>query len=136
MASNSSEVVDANSTPTFFHTDPEKGSTAHLPCGRPIERVITPGGHPIDFSQPAIPVQHRKFGNPLPAALISFSTGFFFLGLLNIGSEYCMRSDITRQRSATGPPKMTPRALRLAGAVPCCGDSLGDRHWPLDTVRR
>ncbi|EJT46408.1 hypothetical protein A1Q1_05055 [Trichosporon asahii var. asahii CBS 2479] len=85
MASNSTEVVDANSTPTFFHTDPEKGSTAHLSGGRPIERVITPGGHPIDFSQPAIPVQHRKFGNPLPAALISFSTGFFFLGLLNIG---------------------------------------------------
>lgn len=86
MASNSSEVV--NSTQTFFHTDPEKGSTAHLSGGRPIERVITPGGHPIDFSQPAIPVQHRKFGNPLPAGLISFATGFFFLGLMNIGSEY------------------------------------------------
>lgn len=88
MASSPSDAVDPNSTPTFFNTDCEKGSTAHLSGSVPINRMITPGGHPIDYSQPAIPAQHRKFGNPLPAALISFSTGFFFLGLLNIGSEY------------------------------------------------
>lgn len=50
-----------------------------------IERMITPGGHPIDFSQPAIPVQHRKFGNPIPIGLIAFSMAFMMVGLLSVG---------------------------------------------------
>ncbi|CAK9781537.1 hypothetical protein CC85DRAFT_296511 [Cutaneotrichosporon oleaginosum] len=59
--------------------DLEKGRGAH------IERMITPGGHPIDYSQPAIPVQHRKFGNPIPVGLISFSMAFMMVGLISVG---------------------------------------------------
>ncbi|CED83760.1 hypothetical protein [Phaffia rhodozyma] len=29
-----------------------------------INRAITPGGHPLDTSQPAFPIYHRKLGNP------------------------------------------------------------------------
>jgi succinate-acetate transporter protein len=47
--------------------------------------MITPGGHPIDFSQPAIPVQHRKYGNPIPIGLIAFSMAFMMVGLLSVG---------------------------------------------------
>jgi succinate-acetate transporter protein len=46
--------------------------------------MVTPGGHPVDFSQPAIPVQHRKFGNPLPVGLFSFSMGFWVAGLYTL----------------------------------------------------
>lgn len=30
--------------------------------GPPVSRFITPGGNPVDNSQPAFPVYHRKFG--------------------------------------------------------------------------
>lgn len=37
---------------------------------RKIDRQITPGGNPIDNSQPAFPVYHRKFANPAPLGLL------------------------------------------------------------------
>lgn len=65
--------------------DIEKGRIINGPAH--IERMITPGGHPIDFSQPAIPVQHRKYGNPIPIGLIAFSMGFMMTGLLTVGAS-------------------------------------------------
>ncbi|GMK55586.1 hypothetical protein CspeluHIS016_0206420 [Cutaneotrichosporon spelunceum] len=59
--------------------DVEKGRTGYL------ERAVTPGGHPVDYSQPAIPVQHRRFGNPIPIGLIAFSMAFLMTGLLTLG---------------------------------------------------
>jgi hypothetical protein len=37
---------------------------------RRIDRQITPGGNPIDNSQPAFPVYHRRFANPAPLGLL------------------------------------------------------------------
>lgn len=39
--------------------------------GPPISRFITPGGNPMDTSQPAFPVFHRKFANPAPLGLLA-----------------------------------------------------------------
>ncbi|KAL8284023.1 hypothetical protein RQP46_005136 [Phenoliferia psychrophenolica] len=36
--------------------------------GAPLRSNVTPGGHPVDNSQPAFPVYHRKFANPGGAA--------------------------------------------------------------------
>lgn len=69
------------SEPSYTGHDEEKGSTAPR-----ISRVVTPGGHPADFSQPAFPVQHRKYGNPTPLGLVSFGTGFF------LSSAYTLRA--------------------------------------------
>lgn len=38
--------------------------------GGAISRFVTPGGHPMDNSQPAFPVFHRKFANPAPLGLM------------------------------------------------------------------
>ncbi|KAL7418263.1 hypothetical protein Q5752_006719 [Cryptotrichosporon argae] len=68
-----SNASNTSSGPVYTgaNIDVEKGR------GHRIERVITPGGHPADFSQPAIPPQHRKYGNPVPLGLVSFGCGFF-----------------------------------------------------------
>ncbi|WVR09132.1 hypothetical protein IAU60_006194 [Kwoniella sp. DSM 27419] len=55
--------------------------------GGPMSRFITPGGHPVDASQPAFPVYHRKFGNPAPLGLISFGGTTFLLSLFNISTR-------------------------------------------------
>jgi len=39
--------------------------------GGAISRFITPGGNPVDASQPAFPIYHRKFGNPAPLGLLA-----------------------------------------------------------------
>lgn len=82
MSSNANGSNCDVETPVYFgagEVELEKGRV-----NRHIERVVTPGGHPVDFSQPAIPVQHRKFGNPLPAGLLSFATGFWVVGLFTL----------------------------------------------------
>ncbi|RSH83246.1 uncharacterized protein EHS24_006914 [Apiotrichum porosum] len=74
-----SAASEDHQTPVYLGAgDLEKGRPAH------IERTVTPGGHPVDYSQPAIPAQHRKFGNPLPAGLLSFATGFWVVGLYTL----------------------------------------------------
>lgn len=42
--------------------DVEQGHVAHdgYTQGVPTSRFITPGGNPIDSSQPAFPIYHRK----------------------------------------------------------------------------
>jgi hypothetical protein len=49
----SATASNNSSTPVYIGAhDVEKGRPER------IERVVTPGGHPADFSQPAIPQQH------------------------------------------------------------------------------
>jgi len=68
--------------PTYNNgPDVEKGQNQR------IERMITPGGHPADSSQPAIPVQHRKYGNPVPLGLTSFGTGFFLSSAFTLHAQ-------------------------------------------------
>lgn len=43
--------------------------------GDDISWSITPGGNPIDTSQPGFPVFHRKFGTPAPVGLIPWVSG-------------------------------------------------------------
>ncbi|KAF8326981.1 GPR1/FUN34/yaaH family-domain-containing protein [Cantharellus anzutake] len=47
------------------------------PTAEDLQRVLTPGGHWIDYSQTPLPPAHRKHGNPAPLGLLSFGTGFF-----------------------------------------------------------
>jgi len=50
-------------------------------------RNVTPGGHPLDRSQPAFPVFHRKFANPAPLGLCGFALTTFMLSLINVGTR-------------------------------------------------
>ncbi|GAA5924445.1 acetate uptake transporter family protein [Sporobolomyces koalae] len=50
-------------------------------------RNITPGGHPLDQSQPAFPVYHRKFANPAPLGLCAFGLTTFMLSLINLSTR-------------------------------------------------
>lgn len=52
-------------------------------AGSGVSRFITPGGHPLDTSQPAFPVFHRKFANPAPLGLLAFGGTTFVLSLFN-----------------------------------------------------
>lgn len=45
---------------------------AYQGTGGPVHRAITPGGNPMDSSQPAFPVYHRRFANPAPLGLMAY----------------------------------------------------------------
>ncbi|WOO78447.1 Ammonia transport outward protein 2 [Vanrija pseudolonga] len=80
MSPNQSE--SESSAPVYLGAgNAEKGAAGH------IERHITPGGHPVDYSQPGIPVEHRKYGNPIPLGLITFAVDFFLVGLYVLGAR-------------------------------------------------
>jgi hypothetical protein len=49
---------------------PGGGGAGGYQTGGNMSRFITPGGNPIDTSQPAFPVYHRKFANPTPLGLL------------------------------------------------------------------
>ncbi|KAL1404823.1 hypothetical protein Q8F55_008433 [Vanrija albida] len=75
-----STTNDSSPQPTgYYGNDLEKG------VDRQIERMITPGGHPIDYSQPGIPAQHRKYGNPVPVGLLAFAANFYLFGCYGLG---------------------------------------------------
>ncbi|KAL7421343.1 hypothetical protein Q5752_004228 [Cryptotrichosporon argae] len=62
------------------------GSAAHgeyYGTGGGLSRFVTPGGNPVDSSQPAFPVFHRKFANPAPLGLLAFGTTTFVLSMYN-----------------------------------------------------
>ncbi|GAA5859865.1 hypothetical protein JCM1840_001771 [Sporobolomyces johnsonii] len=65
-------------------------------------RNITPGGHPLDRSQPAFPVYHRRFGNPAPLGLCGFALTTFVLSLINAArrSERGGRWHVDREAAA------------------------------------
>ncbi|RXK35613.1 membrane protein [Tremella mesenterica] len=56
--------------------------------GGAMRRFITPGGHPIDTSQPAFPVFHRKFANPSPLGLLGFAATTFVLSMYNVQARH------------------------------------------------
>ncbi|GAA5853190.1 hypothetical protein JCM5353_002797 [Sporobolomyces roseus] len=60
---------------------PEGGATFH------DNRNITPGGHPLDRSQPAFPTYHRRFANPAPLGLSAFGLTTFMLSLINLSTR-------------------------------------------------
>lgn len=68
----------AAGSPNDYRYDGSAGSVA---------RFITPGGNPIDNSQPAFPVYHRKFANPSPLGLMSFATTTFVLSMFNVSAR-------------------------------------------------
>lgn len=49
----------------------ENGNNPGFTGGGAVSRFITPGGNPMDTSQPAFPVFHRKFANPAPLGLLA-----------------------------------------------------------------
>ncbi|WVQ85134.1 hypothetical protein IAT38_007299 [Cryptococcus sp. DSM 104549] len=55
--------------------------------GQPMSRFVTPGGNPIDNSNPAFPVFHRKFGNAGALGLMSFAGASLLLNLFNLGAR-------------------------------------------------
>lgn len=61
---------------------------ASYQSGGAISRFITPGGNPMDTSQPAFPVYHRKFGNPAPLGLLAFGGTTFVLSLFNCQARH------------------------------------------------
>ncbi|GJN87696.1 hypothetical protein Rhopal_000651-T1 [Rhodotorula paludigena] len=67
--------------------------------GAPLNlRNITPGGHPLDQSQPAFPVYHRKFANPAPLGLCGFALTTFVLSLINVRAR-----DVSVANVVVGP---------------------------------
>lgn len=60
------------------------GAAGYQGSGGAVSRFITPGGNPIDNSQPAFPVYHRKFANPAPLGLLGFAATTFVLSMYNV----------------------------------------------------
>ncbi|EIW66210.1 hypothetical protein TREMEDRAFT_65818 [Tremella mesenterica DSM 1558] len=86
----------------------QNGSNEDVEKAQPrLARVITPGGHPADFSQPSMPLSHRKYGNPVPIGLTSFGCGFFLASALTL---------YTRQVHI--PNMVVPIVMRMVGNVP------------------
>ncbi|BGP30351.1 hypothetical protein JCM10296v2_002105 [Rhodotorula toruloides] len=68
------------------NTDLEKNATEHYE-GRPLTHVVTPGGNPADYSQPALPQYHRKVANPAPLGLVSFAAGYWLASVLTLSAR-------------------------------------------------
>jgi len=90
--------------------------------GGGVSRFITPGGNPIDTSQPAFPVYHRRFANPAPLGLLGFAGTTFVLSLIN-----------AHARSVTVPNIVVGLAFGYGGLVQliagveewACGNTFG-----------
>jgi succinate-acetate transporter protein len=52
-----------------------------------LHRTITPGGHPMDNSQPGFPIFHRKTANPVPLGAVGIGSTFMLLGLALVHSR-------------------------------------------------
>ncbi|BEI82353.1 hypothetical protein CcaverHIS002_0302210 [Cutaneotrichosporon cavernicola] len=63
------------------------GHNPNFQGGQGVSRFITPGGHPMDTSQPAFPVFHRKFANPAPLGLMAFGGTTVLLSLYNLSAR-------------------------------------------------
>jgi len=55
--------------------------------GAQISRAVTPGGHPLDTTQPSFPIYHRRFANPAPLGLCGFALTTFVLSLINVNAR-------------------------------------------------
>ncbi|KAK1922478.1 GPR1/FUN34/yaaH family-domain-containing protein [Papiliotrema laurentii] len=98
------------------------GATGYQGTGGGVSRFITPGGNPIDTSQPAFPVYHRKFANPAPLGLLGFAATTFVLSFYN-----------AHARSISTPNVVLGMALGYGGLVQliagveewACGNTFG-----------
>lgn len=82
---------------TLQQTDEHKETTSvngGFQGGPPVSRFITPGGHPLDASQPAFPVYHRKFGNPAPLGLLGFGATTLILSLYNVQARHITHPNV------------------------------------------
>ncbi|WOO83480.1 Ammonia transport outward protein 2 [Vanrija pseudolonga] len=97
-------------SPTMSETNgasnPELKQQAEYSSGAAVSRFITPGGNPLDTSQPAFPVFHRKFGNPAPLGLLSFGGTTLVLSFFNY-----------QVRGITHPNVIVGLALALGGVA-------------------
>ncbi|KAL1406045.1 hypothetical protein Q8F55_007728 [Vanrija albida] len=91
--------ADTNGVPNV-----ELKNQAEYSSGTAVSRFVTPGGNPVDNSQPAFPVFHRKFGNPAPLGLMSFAGTTFVLSFFNY-----------QVRGITHPNVVVGLALALGG---------------------
>ncbi|WWC97859.1 hypothetical protein V866_004746 [Kwoniella sp. B9012] len=84
LAGHDSHVTDGT------YTNGNNGNNAapgYTGGGGPMARFITPGGHPVDTSQPAFPVFHRKFANPAPLGLLGFAGTTLLLSFFNVSAR-------------------------------------------------
>jgi len=85
------------------------GASAHsegYTNGAQVGRFITPGGNPIDTTQPAFPVFHRRLANPSPLGLMAFGATTFILSMFNV-----------QARGITTPNVVLGMALGYGGLV-------------------
>jgi len=59
----------------------------HSLPGAQFSRSVTPGGHPLDSSQPSFSTYHRKFANPAPLGLCAFALTTFVLSMINVNTR-------------------------------------------------
>lgn len=62
---------------------PGRSTSLILPYSRDRAAHLSPQQHPLDSTQPAFPVYHRKFANPAPLGLSAFALTTFVLSLVN-----------------------------------------------------
>lgn len=90
MSSHGSTVVDhANGHNGVNGAEKANGhyNNGNYGNGASVNRALTPGGNPVDTTQPAFPVYHRKFANPAPLGLMAFATTTLILSLFNVGAR-------------------------------------------------
>lgn len=105
------------------HTSSEEENVGgYHGSGGSVARFVTPGGHPVDTSQPAFPVYHRKFANPAPLGLLAFA-----------GTTFCLSFYNTSVRSIAHPNVVLGMALGYGGLAQliagveewACGNTFG-----------
>jgi len=79
---NASNLEKGNGAPLGGTTSNEQ--TLH---NQRISHAVTPGGHPVDTTQPGFPVFHRRIANPAPLGLFSFASTTLVLSLFNVSTR-------------------------------------------------
>jgi hypothetical protein len=75
-------------------TTPENNINGNDPHDGQVTRSTTLGGHPLDKSQPGLPVIHRKVGTPLVPAVMSFANVFWVLGMALLHARHMKQQSI------------------------------------------
>jgi len=100
---------DAENGTVFHHPQyptSDQQQQGYKGTGGGVSRFITPGGNPVDTSNPAFPIYHRRFGNPSPLGLLGFGATTFILSMYNV-----------RTRNITHPNVVLGMALGYGGLV-------------------
>ncbi|RSH95342.1 hypothetical protein EHS25_000429 [Saitozyma podzolica] len=77
-----------------YNNNLNNANAGYQGTGGSIARFITPGGNPIDTSQPAFPVFHRKFANPAPLGLLGFGATTFVLSMYNVQARHIAHPNV------------------------------------------